>query len=71
MLGVCSCHVTREAAKPLLVLLLLKVWVFFVLNPHPRMFLLLLEREEGREKSIGCLPNVPQLGIELQPRYVP
>ena len=52
-----------------------KAWFFisYFLNPHPRICLLILEREEKRERekhqceretSIGCLSYTPRQGIE-------
>ena len=44
----------------------------FFFNPHPKIYLLILERKGERdinvsEKPMGFLPYAPQLGSDLQP----
>ena len=45
-------------------------FIFYFFNPHRRACLLILEREEGRERErgretlIGYLLNVPDWGVE-------
>ena len=47
------------------------VYFIFIFIPHPRICLLILEREEGRERNINvketlncCLLHVPHFGNE-------
>ena len=59
-----------------------KEFSFFFFNPHQSICLLILERDGGGDRerdrereregeTISCLLCVCQLGINLQPRYVP